>query len=383
MSNRIERSIFYEAQILGAEHLERTVEHSRGQQARHERHLHVWGIAHGLALTGKDKQTAQGTNYQEVTLSAGMAIDGTGREIVVPEAERLSEDLFDQLNVAITDKEAQYPVFLIGRDEPAPPTTLVEACDSTLPTRVLEGYEVTFGRPGDELDLDRQDVPDVADGPGSGTWRVLLGFVQWDSTIDKFKAVANESGGIGRRYAGVLADTVAARGGRLTLRTRANNQSGKPAVVIDETDGGLLTFGMLTAQGVATPIFSVNAKGDVEAEGTIKGAVLPGSVQIQSGVATDGIVLPLPPGITEAQVQNEQVTLHIEVTPRFPGAIPPDASNDWVAVPLECQVEASTRRVSCRSRWFRLSNPATFQDRPSAVRYTVLASVPATTGGSP
>jgi len=92
----------------------------RSQQARHERFLHLWGIASGLDVTGKEKQTAAGTKYQEITLSPGVAIDGTGREIVVPEAERLSDDLFDQLNVAIADKDAWYPVFLIGRDEPAP-----------------------------------------------------------------------------------------------------------------------------------------------------------------------------------------------------------------------------------------------------------------------
>ena len=92
MSSRIERPLFYENQILGAADLTATVEHSRSQQARHDRSLHLWGIASGLELTGNDKQTAQGVAYQEITLSPGIAIDGTGREIVVPEAERLSED---------------------------------------------------------------------------------------------------------------------------------------------------------------------------------------------------------------------------------------------------------------------------------------------------
>src|SRR5215813_11671313 len=136
MSNQIERPLFYENQILGAADLTAAIEHSRGQQARHERFLHLWGIATGLGLTGKDKQTATGAKYQEITLAPGVAVDGTGREIVVPEAERLSEDLFDQLNVAIADTGAWYPIFLVGRDEPAPqPPLAVGACQSSQPTR--------------------------------------------------------------------------------------------------------------------------------------------------------------------------------------------------------------------------------------------------------
>ena len=93
----------------------------------------------------------------------------------------------------------------------------------------------------------------------------------------------------------------------------------------------------------------------MKAEGTITGAVAPGSVQMQSGIATDGIVLPLPPGITEEQVANSQVTLHISLTPRFPGAVASlDNNTDWVAVPLECRLEETSRRVLCRFRWFRL-----------------------------
>jgi len=383
MASRIERPLFYENQILGAADLTASVEYGRNQQARHERSMHLWGIASGLTLTGTDKQTAQNDKYQEITLAPGVAFDGTGREIVVPEVERLSEDRFEQLSVAISDEHAWYPVFLIGRDEPAPqPQFAVGACLNGQPTRRVEGYDLSFGFPGDELEIDQQPVPDIVEGPGSREWKILLGFVQWLKSIKRFKAVSDASGGIGRRYAGAQADVVAARGGQLTLRTRSHNEVGKPALVMDETENGLLQFGMLTASGVVTPVFSVTAKGDIKAEGTITGAVAPGSVQIQSGVATDGIVLPLPPGITEAQVTGGQVTLHTHLTPRFPGAAPPTNATDWLALPLECRLEGTSRRVLCRFAWFQSNAPATVVNLPGACNYVVMASVPAASGGS-
>src|SRR5687768_17330815 len=123
MSDQIARPVFFEGQILGAIDLQDTVEYSRGREARHERYLHTWGIASGLELSAKPKQIEVNNatiDYQEIWLSPGLAIDGRGREILVPESRRLSEDDFDQLNVAITDPTALYPVLLIGRDKTAP-----------------------------------------------------------------------------------------------------------------------------------------------------------------------------------------------------------------------------------------------------------------------
>src|SRR5262249_22588163 len=248
-------------------------------------------------------------------LLPGIAIDGTGREIVVPEAEKLSEDLFDQLNRAIADRTAWYPVTLKGRDEPALQTSVtVGACYSAQPTRQVEGFEISFGSPGDELDIDTQSAPDVAEGPRSGAWTILLGFVQWDATIKKFTAMSEAVGGIGRRYAGVHADVVAARSGQLTLRTRASNEAGKPALIMNDSAEWLLQFGKLTAQGVVTPVFSVNEQGDVKAEGKFIGASTTRGVQVESGIATDGMILPLPPGITQKQVDDGEAVVQVHIS---------------------------------------------------------------------
>jgi hypothetical protein len=375
MTDRIERPIFYEGQVLAAQDLTATIENARGLQARHERYLHLWGISYGLELTGKDKQTAQGDAYKEVTLSAGFAVDVTGRELVVPEAEQLSEDLFDQLNVALSDKQAWYPVFLIGRDEPAPSTALSGTCNGTQSTRIVEGYELTFGRPGDELDWDKQDPPEVVEGPGNPGWRLLLGFVGWDNGIKRFiNDPQKEVGGIGRRYAGVMADTVAARSGRLTLRTQPGNQAGKPAVMLDETDGGLFQFGLLTDLGSVTPVFSVNSKGDLTTAGKIVGALAAGGVQVESGIATDGMILPLPPGITAAQVAAGDAVVHTHISVRITEQDAPSTVDTWGPFPLEAYVDTD-RRVHCKVRWNNLTTPIGIEDHPAACDYIVLASV--------
>lgn len=389
MSDAVERPIYSEGQVLGAADLNAGVEHARGRAARHERYLHTWGIAWGLELTPKEKSTEVGgqtVKYVEVTLAPGVAIDGRGREIVVAEKKRLSEDDFDQLNVTVQDADALYPVYLRGLEQTAQASPFAAGdCSSAQPTRTVEGYEVDFGTPDLGLDLDAQGQSEVSDGPGGGgeedAWLVLLGFVKWDKTNKKFTAVEATSTGLGPRYAGVLADVVAARNGKLLLRTRAANRSDKPALVIDEEEGGSLKFGLLNASGVVTPVLTVSASGDVTAAGKIQGAFDPGSVYVQTGVASDGMLVPLPPGVKADQVGPGKAALHVQVTPRLSGQTPPDNVNTWGIFPLECSVDAD-RRVRCLVRWIRLNAPVSKVDVSGTCDYSVTVSVPATEGGT-
>lgn len=379
MASIIERPAFYEGQILAGADLNAGVDHARGQMARHERHLHLWGIAAGLELRGQERKTAGGATYQEVTVTAGVAIDASGREIVLAADTRLPDAVFDQSNVSVGQQDATaawYPVFLTGRDAvpPAPPLA-VGQCGSSEPNRMREDTQFHFGRPGDEAAT--EDEAGVADGPDSGfatPRRVLLGFVRWDPALTRFAEVAPDHDGIGRRHAGVRADTVAARAGSLSLRTRPAVAKGKPGLSLSEEANGWLAFGPLTAAGAVEPVFSVNAKGDLTIKGKFEGAVTPGSVQVQSGVAMDGVVLPLPPGITQEMLDQGKAIVHLHVTPRLPPSPPPDTVTDWVACPQECSVGAD-RRVRCTVRWFDAT--ATMVDLPGACDYVVLVSVPA------
>jgi len=370
MARKIERPQFYEGQILASADLDLGTQYARGQMARHERYLHTWGIAEGLKLTKSERTNTLGETYQEISLSAGLAIDGTGREIVVPERENLSEALFLQLNLS-GDAEEWFPVFLTGRDEAAPPSSqLTGACNTGQPTRTIEGFALSFGRQSDVLDLDKQDRQAVEEGPGDN-WMILLGYVQWNKALSRFHDLQLAVDGIGPRYAGVLADEVTARGGQLTLRSGSG--PGQAAVVLDG-ENGEFRFGLQDPAGSLTTLFTINKKGDIKAEGKIETDVTAGpGLHLQSGSAHDGMLLPLPPGISQQNVDDGKVTLHVHVSPRWQGEAPLPPG-DWTMTPLECRVEG--RRVFCRMRWSDgLGNPI---DLPGTCDYTLTAFVPST-----
>jgi hypothetical protein len=94
--------------------------------------------------------------------------------------------------------------------------------------------------------------------------------------------------------------------------------------------------------------------------------VLAGSVRIQSGTATDGVRLPLPPSVTEAAVTAGDVTLHVSVTPRY--AFDPSAPDTIHAV-ARCEVD-DDRVVRCRL--FTIG--AAQAEIPGVCDYVVLAA---------
>ena len=380
MSSAIERPVFFENQILGAADLTATVDLGRGQQARHNRYLHLWGIASGLQLTS-EKDADKGDPFIKITVSPGVAIDGTGREIIVAQSVSLSEAEFSQLGVSSGQgTDSWFPVFLVGADQKTTQAPLtMGACTSSAATRISESYVITFDRPGQERKLEEQAGVGVANGPGNGGWKILLGFVRWDGLKDGFIDLKTEVKGTGRRYAGVQADEVAARGGSLQLRTQTKSQDKKPAVVLDETDDGQLRFGSLNAEGKLNAVFTVNAKGDLIVAGKITSAIAPGTVHVQSGVVMDGLLLPLPPGIDPADIDSGKLILHVHVTPRLNQDLAPTAA-DWAVAPVECFVD-SNRRVQCRVHWIPLpGNTDAAQTTAAFCDYLVMVSVPATTG---
>src|SRR5215470_17719934 len=132
------RPTFHEGQVLAAADLAATVAYARGAAARHTRYLHDWGIAEGLGLVTENRtDPATNARYVEVSVSAGMAIDGTGREIVVPEPVVLAEADFEEVNGADEPTDEPYPVFLTAADRtPGTGSGTPASCGATAaPTR--------------------------------------------------------------------------------------------------------------------------------------------------------------------------------------------------------------------------------------------------------
>ncbi len=86
-----------------------------------------------------------------------------------------------------------------------------------------------------------------------------------------------------------------------------------------------------------------SAKGDIKADGAWTGSVKKGDVLIESGIATDGMILAVTSRCQREQVEEGSVVLHIQVTRRIDWANRP--APGWGRFTLECEVD-SKRRVS-------------------------------------
>ncbi|MFD7504098.1 hypothetical protein [Streptomyces sp. NPDC059850] len=372
------RPAFHEGQVLAAADLSATVEYARGSAARHARHLHEWGVVEGLALATQPRtDPLTNARYTEVSVAAGIAVDGTGRELVVTDPVVLRESDFEEVNGADQPTDEPYPVFLTSADrEPAQRPGPVSCSGSATKTRVEESYQILFGRLGDERLVAEQRPPAIGAPPADppARWLVLLGYVRW--TDGHFSGVETTARGVGVRYAGVRADTVSARSGALTLRTGAEAEEGKPALVLTGGDTPNLVFGLYQGSGTVAPLMTLAANGNLTIEGSFSGRMPAGSTLVASGTATDGMLLPLPSGITPEQVADGRVVIHVQLTPRIPPL--PEAT---LYSPVEAAVDAD-RRVRCRVRLHNpLVTPAKVTEAPGAVDFLVVATVAPTNGG--
>ena len=369
------RPEFREGQVLAAADLAATVSYARATAARHARLSHDWGIADGLTMTTENRtDPATNARYVEVSVQAGLAIDGTGREIVVPAPVVLSEADFEAVNGADRPTTEPYPVFLTAADRAQPATGPTSCAGSAGPTRVEESFQILFRRLGDERLVADQQPPAVNAAPAAPPvqWLVLLGFVQW--TDGHFTAVFPKARGIGRRYVGVRADTVSARSGELSLRTQPAVGEGKPALVLSGSAAPTLIYGLYKGTGDVDPLMTVESNGNLTIAGSFSGQISAGSVLATSGSATDGMVLPLPSGVTPEEVADGRVSLHVYVTPRIP------PSDKGLTVPAEATVD-DKRRVRCRLRFYDPAAGTSVSEKSGSVDFLVLATVAATSGG--
>jgi len=141
------RGRFRERQILGADDLTTEQEFQTAHRRRHNIGSHRWGIVTGLTLT---------TSTGSPRVEPGMAVDGYGRELLVPEPVPLPPDAFDCL------KSEQLDVWLVyGRDPEMTPQRGRWACGPGQENRWREEARLRL-TPAAETNP-RHHLPDVPD----------------------------------------------------------------------------------------------------------------------------------------------------------------------------------------------------------------------------
>ncbi len=391
----IERPIFYDGQILAASDLGASVDYSRDQLARHNRYLHSWGIIDGfdLTTTTTSNNPPASSSSVEISVAAGVAIDGRGRELVLASAQVLDPLSFSAAHVYDpSNPDPWYPVYVSGvPPQPVVSASISGACAGAAEaTREAEDVQFTFGPAGLTSNSNQPyDTPapaDPTDPPNNlPAWVILIGFVQWSSSLQQFtQAQASNAKGVSRRLAGVQAARVEARDGDLTLQTSANAAT-QLMLDLDEQTG--MTFGPVDAQGGITPLFAVDPHGNVTIAGRLaSNTPLPsGSVSVQSGVATDGIILPLPAGVSADDVSQGSVQLHWQVVPIMPDitTLNTAEATAFAVVPLECYVDGD-QGVHCRVVYLCSTAGAgvTTIEAAGSCHYIVVAAKPVIGGSS-
>lgn len=357
----IARPIFSDGAILSADDLTTLESGGLDRDARHARHLHTPGVAAGLGITERPQTVPNSQQtYVELTLGAGYAIDGTGRELVVAADLPVSPDRFKEQNLNPTTEPNQtvtvwHPMFLRGVDTSAAATSALTGCQGRAGGgRIAEEVEIEFGRPGDASVS--QPVPQPEAGPGDGTWRVLVGFVKYDTAIGQFTDSASSADGVTVAGAGARAALVAGQIGRVEVRARGAADSGVPALLLDSAPGPSFVFGTHSGSGSVEPLLSVDAAGNLTVEGAVKAKGAAGKVQAIGGTASDGTVLPLPDDVDQAAVDSGGIELFTTLSPHLPQ--PGSGPSNALFLPTECRID-NNRRVHCWGYWIRPGSAST------------------------
>jgi hypothetical protein len=298
-------------------------------------------------------------------------------------------------------KETQFALFLVNQRPVTTQGTPVGGCGATKGGRTQEAPKLDFRRVTSLIDWDTKQLPpDVRVGPDDTMTQdrpVFLGVATWDgktfTKFDKDDALVGMTA-YRRRYLGVRADSMESIGGRLALRTAPAGTAAAPLIQVDPNDDNPLTFGLDDGKGSLKPLLQVNRKGDLTVTGKLAGAadIKKGEFYVESGRISDGLRVPLPPGIDDPQVASGAVTLHIQITPRpeasrqpvegdFSPPLAASTADDVIPRVIEATVDEN-RRVSCLIRWLSTKDLTKSAYLPGVCDYLILAAISADTEAS-
>lgn len=257
---RITRVAFSEGQLLRAEDLRDEQQHRRDRRHRQDIGAHTWGIVHGLTLASQNG---------EVTLAPGLAVDGYGRTLFLPEPLKWVpaelENLLKSRGAGRT-RIAFWLLYTESQPTGREPRVVESAC-----------VDMTFHGSADEIDPLRppyvpvgdyeflpQDIPDVEADCECGPWPVLLGI--WP-IIDNLQAKP------ARRYMRVAAGSVQTPDGSLHVQITpeaASDPDGFAVSMREVPKQPLATRFTVDATGAAHFFGSLTTGGDVTLKKSLK-----------------------------------------------------------------------------------------------------------------
>jgi hypothetical protein len=271
MPTAAQRVHYRERQILQAADLSDEQNYLTATRRRHNIGGHGWGIVHGLDL----KVDENGARVEP-----GMAVDGFGRELIVPALVPLDGSAFDKLQTNAIDVWLLY-----GRTAETPPQHGRWDCGPGKESRWSEGawlrLEPAPSAPVDprqppgvsdtDLDFGPQDLP--PDDP-TREWPVYLGRLERDSSA----AVA-----VVRPYAALVGSLVQDPAGSAHVQVGALRAGDRRRFAISVAD----------SSGTLKERLVIDAAGDTTIESDA--ALLDGTITI---VAPSNLKGPLPGGVT-------------------------------------------------------------------------------------
>lgn len=175
MPNYIERLNYYEREHLRS--FDFTAEQSYHLEMRRRLNLalHLWGIVEGLDVLKSDPIPGVPDQFY---ISAGMAIDAYGREIVLFSNYALSSDDLDTNQ--ITGATGSYSLFIAySRELTTPPSSGYGVCDiADQYTRQRESFKVVISRDPDPGPTNEPTATsELSDDPKDKPWLVRLGTI--------------------------------------------------------------------------------------------------------------------------------------------------------------------------------------------------------------
>lgn len=287
--NSIARVHYFEGQFLRTQDF---VDEQAYHVAMHRRHNiahHTWGIVNGLELVVED-----GNFF----VQPGMAVDGYGRELILPQKTALSSSAFvdkqsNELDVWLTyglksSDEAKAGFAGCGSGKNGNKTSeSFYRWQETVQLRVEKpNPDFLARREPEEVAIADRTFSPVRTAPDSPeiSWPVFLGQIVSDSTNQKQPLAVKFDD---RPYVGLVGEEIAAPSGRARVQIGSDPQA-----------GGRRRFAVLTRDVTMTekPRLEIDVDGEVTIPGnaTVQGnlVVAGGAVEFQAGVARDPMAPP-------------------------------------------------------------------------------------------